>query len=412
MSTLTASPVIERSTLLDGIRGFALMGIVGANFGVLSMWIFMSPEMQAALPGARFDPIIGFLHSVFIEGKFYSIFSLLFGIGFGIFLEKGTSAMKRYMRRMLILAVIGALHLRLIWEGDILLLYALLGLLLPLFRKLRDRTLLVFACVLILMPVALDAITVYTDGAFYPARSLTAHAKARAVEEGFTPDTPFTVLSDGGLSEFRRYQSIGWLWRIQHLVASNRLPKVLGIFLIGLWVARRGIHCDPSAHIPLLRKVAWFGVLVALPISIFRWWSGERLSHLPDVQTLINSITYALSVIPMALAYSAAIALLWRRAFVSRVLKVLAPAGRMALTNYLIQSVAGQLLFTGMGLGLGARVTPVIFESLALGVFAVQLIYSHIWMKHFNYGPMEWIWRVLTYGRRMPMHSMVARISI
>src|SRR5690606_7237680 len=170
MSTLTASPVIERSTLLDGIRGFALMGIVGANFGVLSMWIFMSPEMQAALPGARFDPIIGFLHSVFIEGKFYSIFSLLFGIGFGIFLEKGTSAMKRYMRRMLILAVIGALHLRLIWEGDILLLYAMLVLLLPLFRKLRDRTLLVFACVLILLPVALDTITVFTDGAFFPAR--------------------------------------------------------------------------------------------------------------------------------------------------------------------------------------------------------------------------------------------------
>ena len=129
------NPATHRAELLDALRGFALFGVVYSNFAGLANWFGLSPEQRAALPGAVLDAPLEWFHAVLIDGRFYSIFSLLFGIGFGFFLEKGSDGLLRFYRRMFILLVIGWLHLRYLWNGDILFLYALLGMLLPLFRK-------------------------------------------------------------------------------------------------------------------------------------------------------------------------------------------------------------------------------------------------------------------------------------
>jgi uncharacterized protein len=400
-----SAPAVERAQLLDALRGFALLGIVLANYAGLSYWVFLPQEEQAQLPGAFLDATMNAFHFVFIEGKFYSIFSLLFGIGFGFFLLKGTEAMPRFMRRMLVLALIGGMHMRFLWEGDILFLYAVLGMLLPMFRHMRDRTLVITAAFLLLSPIALDAITVLSDGRFAPAAPIHAAGLAEDKSYGFEDGIPAHYVPDGGWKEFMVWQHGGWIWRIDGLIATHRIPKVFALFLLGLWVARKGIFRDPSAHRALLRKVALIGAIVGLPCSVLLWWSELHFGHVPAPIGLVHTAAYAFSVVPLALAYASCFALLWTGGRAQRALHLLAPAGRMALTNYLMQTIIALALFTGMGLGWGARVSPITFESLAVGVFIFQVLYSHWWLKRFHFGPMEWAWRSLTYGKVMGMRK-------
>jgi uncharacterized protein len=121
---------------------------------------------------------------------------------------------------------------------------------------------------------------------------------------------------------------------------------------------------------------------------------------------VVHTVGYALGVVPLALAYASAFALLWSRDRWRRRLLVLAPMGRMALTNYLMQTVIAILLFTGVGLGWGSHVSAITFEALAFAVFVVQVLWSRWWLSRFQFGPMEWLWRSLTYGRVMPMRRV------
>lgn len=162
MKTDKLSPVksSERFIILDALRGFALLGIAMANFPEFSLYTFMSAEDTAALPLSGADRLLRYLLYFFVDGKFYTIFSLLFGIGFSIIVEnitrKGGNALFVFYRRMIVLALIGIVHLMFIWSGDILLLYALLGMLLPPLRKLSNRSLLTGAFVLLFIPVVVD----------------------------------------------------------------------------------------------------------------------------------------------------------------------------------------------------------------------------------------------------------------
>ncbi|MEP6713196.1 MAG: hypothetical protein ABJA37_12300, partial [Ferruginibacter sp.] len=144
----TASPVLqnERADILDILRGFALLGVMLDNLFGFTGWGFLTPAQRQVLPTWHADAILAFSELSFVNGKFYSLFSLLFGIGFSIILmrnqQKGINPLKIFYRRLFILLIIGAGHLFLLWEGDILFLYALIGMLLPLFRKCSDKTLL------------------------------------------------------------------------------------------------------------------------------------------------------------------------------------------------------------------------------------------------------------------------------
>ena len=400
-----SAPASQRTDLLDALRGFALFGVAWSNYAVFAYWIFLSEEAMASLPGAWLDEPLEVFHSLFIDGKFYSIFSLLFGVGFGFFLEKGNDGVARFIRRLLILLGIGWLHLRYLWAGDILFLYAAMGLLLPLFRKVSERALVITATVLLLAPVAIDAARVLSHGGFDPARGMRTLMHARDAELGSNVFEDMVKAPDGGLAEFNAAASRSWLFRLQDLLESSRLPKVLGLFLIGLWVARRKLFADPSRHRALLKRACILGFAVGLPFSVLRWWSETYLEHLPEAEGLIATIGYTLGVVPLAIAYASGFALLWTSDRWRMRLQLLAPMGRMALTNYLMQTVLGIVLFTGIGLGWGMRVSSVGFESIAVLVFFLELGWSIWWLKHFRFGPMEWVWRSLTYGKWMPMRK-------
>lgn len=398
-----SAPAADRSQLLDALRGFALFGVVWSNYAVFSYWVFMDPAVKATLPGSGLDGVLGFFHAVFIDGKFYSIFSLLFGIGFGFFLTKGAEGLKRFYLRILILLLIGWLHLRYLWAGDILFLYALLGLLLPLFRNLSERLLLGLAAVLILCPIAVDAVVVLTESRIDPVKPLERLLEARDAELGYTTFDAMLAVPDGGWREFLIQNDRTWLFRFEHLVMTNRAPKVLGLFLLGLWVARRKLFVDPSTHTALLRRICIGGFALGLPFNVLMWWSHEHLPGMDDPMALVSTAAYALGVVPLAMAFASGFALLWINEGWRQRLLALAPMGRMALTNYLMQTFIALALFTGMGLGLGTRSSAVMFEVMALAVFIMQIFWSKWWLRRFRFGPFEWAWRCLTYGKVLPM---------
>lgn len=400
-----SQPTTQRADLLDALRGFALFGVVFSNFAMLSFWLFTSPEEKAALPGARFDPWVDVFHGLLIDGKFYSIFSMLFGIGFGFFLEKGHDGLWRFYRRMLVLLVIGWLHMRYLWEGDILFLYASLGLFLPLFRKVSDRALIIIATVLLLSPIAIDAATVMTDGYSDPGARRRDLALAADAQLGVSEGSINDMVPNGGLHEFVLYMKGAWLWRMEHILGSNRIPKVLAMFLIGLWVSRRKLFLRQKESRVLLRRLCFLGLALGLPASFLMWWSNEHLERLPNAEGLIATVGYAFGVVPLALAYAAGFTLLWSKESWQRWLRKLAPMGRMALTNYLMQTIIGLTLFTGMGFGCGTRVSSITFEGIAIMLFFLELAWSMWWLKRFQFGPFEWLWRSLTYGKVMPMRK-------
>lgn len=395
----------ERFIILDALRGLALFGICLANFPEFSLYTFQSPEVVAAMPTAGMDRVVRFFQYVFIDGKFYSLFSLLFGIGFSIMMshsmEKGRDGLAVFCRRMGILALIGLLHLMLLWSGDILLLYALTGLLLPLFRNVPDRKLLAMAAVLVFCPVLMDALKVLSGYRFDLAAPVGGAVRYFNGLSGITDANFGRWLVDGEhYSDVLKFTLSGAFIRIQELLEGNRVFKVLGLFLLGLYVGRKGIYASLETRRELLKKVCRCGFLAGLPLSFL--YAAHAL-HLLGGGPVAGAFLYAVSVIPLSLAYAAVFCLWFLRRREALLFRALAAPGRMALSNYIGQSVLGMILFYGIGFRLGASLGLVQVEWIASAVFLFQMLLSRVWLKFCLFGPLEWGWRMLTYGKRLQL---------
>lgn len=395
------SPVksTERFIILDALRGFALLGIAMANFPEFSLYTFMSAEDAAALPFSATDKWTHYLLYLFIDGKFYTIFSLLFGIGFSIILKnvtrRGGNAMSVFYRRMIILASIGLLHLLFIWSGDILLLYALLGMILPFFRKLSDRSLLILAAMLLFIPVIIDFLceTTHTN----LSTTVVQMQQMYCARFGITNENFAYWLRDASsYKEVFQFLIQGAWVRMQEFIDGNRYFKVMGLFIIGFYIGRQHLYAYLGEKKDWLKKVFVRGAFIGLPVSILYAYSALN-SH-PWGHS-IHSLFYFFGVYPMAFAYMAGISILWLKFPHLSVFRWLASPGRMALSNYIGQSVMGILIFYGIGLGLGAGIGLTLVVILAACIWFMQAIFSRIWLHYCQFGLLEWIWRMLTYGK-------------
>jgi len=388
----------QRHVILDALRGLALMGIALANFPEFALWTFLGSEEQAAMPTANIDEIVRFLQYMLVDGKFYTIFSILFGIGFSLILAR--HGRRLFVRRMLLLVIIGFLHLMFIWSGDILLLYAIGGLLLTLFVGLSDRSLLILALSLILIPVGLDALTEFAGidfaAPFYQA--WWSEAEAQGINEANFASWLRDADSYGQMFSFLIQGAYERLWEF---VEGHRLPKVVGLFILGYLVGKHRLFARLQ-ELPL-RKVFFWVALVGIPTSLLYAWSAT--SGHPWGRT-VHSLLYAVSVIPQALVYIIGICLLYLRSPKASPFQWLAAPGRMALSCYILQSLIGIMLFYGLGFGLGTSFGLVHIELTALAVFLVQIVVCSLWFRYFRFGPLEWLWRMLTYGRYFPITSL------
>lgn len=411
MQLTTPLQQTERAAILDVLRGIAILGILLNNIYSFSGYGMLTDEMRELnFSTFNLDQLLNLLQIIFVEGKFYTLFSLLFGIGFSIFLlrgeAKGINPLKIFYPRLIILAVIGFLHLYFIWFGDILLLYALIGLVLPLFRKCSNRTLITWAVVLILCPILIDIIKVATGWSAFPV--FIPLAMPTDIENGITEDNWRTLLfnEDSGFKEWGIMQDTGYIYRYADLIESNRFFKVLGIFILGLYVGRNRIYSNLGQYKPLLKKVRKWGFIIGLPFSIAMGIFEGDDHYVPmHWEGLFDTVSYAFGVVPLSLAYTATIALLWNRKNNNSRLRYFAPAGRMALTNYILQTVVGSFLFYAAGFGLGQEFGLVYVFLIALAIYIFQILYSTLWLKYFQYGPLEWIWRMLTYRKWLPIRK-------
>ena len=399
---MNSSPTSERIHALDVLRGVAVAGILFANVLVFFGLFAMPPDRAAALPTASRDAVVLFVEKVLVDGKFYSVFSLLFGIGFGLQLARGgEAALPRFRRRLRILLAIGALHAFLIWGGDILMLYALLGFTLPWFARKTNRALLRWTVILFAVPTALYVamLTVWTIVASVAPPPSQADA---GVPAGIL--TYFEAMGRGGVKDAFMGNLVFVAIRWADLIATVRFPKVLGMFVLGLMIVRTGLAQAPSDHRATLVRWSLLGWGVGLPMNVIAVLAFHRWPYLPpSLGGFLGVVTQAVGVPMLALGYAATVALLVVHR--QRLVNVFAPVGRMALTNYLMHSIICVVLSYGFGLGLWWRIGASAAMAIAAAIIVVQIPLSAWWLSRYRYGPVEWIWRRLAYGQPLELSA-------
>jgi uncharacterized protein len=393
-SRLGPVTLTERVHLLDVLRGMALFGIIASNMrafnGPIDAYLdssLMWQELENRIAQAFID--------IFISSKFITLFSLLFGIGFAVQMERadacGLTKPTFYLRRLAVLLLLGVAHMYLLWWGDILTAYALMGFLLFLFRRKSQRQLLWWSAGLYCWPYILIAafLAVSLAGAQVPpAPTATSEELQRVI----------TVYSTGTYGEiFQERLKDSFIASAFLLFFS---PHFLGIFVFGMWLWRTGMVRNVAAHIPTLRRCLWWGLFLGLSlnaVSVAIQEIGRPNSVAP--LGLFKELLAGLAIPALSLFYACGLALLFQREEWRRRLQPFSAMGRTALTNYLLQTVIATTLFYSHGFGLFGQVGPLAGLGVSILIYAFQVVASVAWMRRFSFGPVEWLWRTLTYGR-------------
>ncbi len=371
----------ERYLALDVLRGISLLGVLLVNLlTVFRISLFQHMLTFHTHPGWA-NRVTDILVAAFLESKSFDLFSLCFGIGVALQAERcgnyGVSSTRFLMRRFLVLFAFGLFHMVVIWNGDILALYAVCGLLLLPFLRLPARWLAVCGAAAI-------ALTLIVPFGYFipPEEALRAHA-AQATR----------IYAGGSFGEILAFRWQETRQFIAPLLLAT-LPKVLGIMLLGAAIWRSGVLQQPSAHRRVLRAAA-IGAGAAgaaiTAVSVYSASAGRPVA-------LPGPIVQMGSDMPLALAYGAALLLWLTPARPVQLALPVAAAGRMALTNYLVQSVVLSLIFYGCGLGLFGRLGPATAALIGLGLFAFQVAASQAWLRRYRFGPFVWLWCSMTYG--------------
>jgi len=419
MKEIAVGPVSagERIELLDVLRGFALSGVLLANMTWFTGTTFMPPEVLAERPLALIDGMLEYGLRFFVRDKFITIFAFLFGLGFAVQLiraeESSTRVERVYVRRLLALLAIGVAHGMLLWEGDILIYYAITGFVLVLFRRASDRTLLrtglglIIATPLIVTGGLVQLPPLLTDGAVSP------DAFFRRTAQQLNP-VMFSAIANGSYMDVVHANIRFFMEAWVRPVGWVSCLLALGKFLLGFLAGRRRYFQQLEQHLPLARRLLLWGLVlgllgntVSVLLAVF-----TQLQVLPRISwwRVVALPFTAIGIPALSLAYVAGLSILFtRRDAWRRRLEWFSPIGRMALTNYLTQSLVGVLLFYGgVGFGLYRLIGTTLYIPLVVGILVAQRHFSVWWLARYRFGPAEWLWRTLTYGARQPMQRSVA----
>lgn len=382
----------ERIDMLDAIRGFALFGIL-----LMNLEAFSGPILQAMTGiDARLEGVDrwsdAFIY-IFVQGKFWTLFSTLFGVGFAVMYERlqarGGDFQAMYRRRLWALLAFGLMHALLIWEGDILLTYALAGFAFLYFFGKSGPPNIISIVLLYTAPLLLIGLS----GIFAP------------VSETGSRDLLAQISKESAVMAHGSYADV-LQWRLQELPGTMAfnvifLPMVIAMFALGARLYRTGKVTPPVSF-----SAAAFGKALLL------WFAGLAVILLsvgvaPEVNPLAGGPVFAkvfvlnaIGSLLMCLGYFFTFRSLWPLPRMQRLFGKLAPLGRMALSNYLAHSIICTLVFYGYGLGYYQQLPRVWHIPFALALIALQAFFSAWWLKRFSMGPAEYLWRWLTYGKR------------
>lgn len=394
----------ERAVLLDVLRGIALFGILTIN-----IYIFANPSWAMGLDNSTqgLDRAVEFGITWFAQAKFYSLFSFLFGVGFAVQMrneQRGDAGFAaRYLRRALALFCFGLAHVIFLWEGDILILYSLVGLLLLAFRDVSDKALKRWIVGLIGIPflLVLGLFLLIVLVRLVPGVDVKFSEAEKEAIAGMVKETEKAIHEAQSTTYVRAMGHRLLQYLLYTIVMATVAPVILGMFLIGLMVGRRRIPQNPEEHRLLIRRTAIVGMTCGLLLGGFVALATLYFPLITAFPALFINNMLAGPV--LALGYAATITLIYIRTGPALWTKPLAAAGRMPLTNYLSQSVICTSIFAGYAGGMIGQVSPSGLLGIAIAIYSCQLVVSMIWLSVFRIGPMEWLWRTITYGKLQPM---------
>jgi uncharacterized protein len=399
----------ERILTLDILRGVAIFGILLVNMGIFA-YPFLGYQIMGGSPwDDTTSKITEHLIRFLAEGKFYSLFSLLFGIGIMLQYQRAESRNRRftpyYLRRIGVLLIIGLLHALLLWMGDILTLYALCGFALLLFIHRKAKTILVWAVISLALPVLL------VFGIFLLMQfAMSVPEAAAEIEQQVEGQRAFaTWLIEGAYAAYRD-GSFGEIFVFRAIefgivLASGIFwfPNVFAMMLIGFYMMKKDFLTRMLTDARFTRKLFLVFLLIGIPVNVLYAVSYALMDPIrTNIWYLVTYFTFGLSGMTLSLAYASGIILLLGPGRWQKFGNSLAAVGRMALTNYLMQSVICTTLFYSYGFGLYGSVGPAQGVGITILIFGLQLYISPRWLRHFHYGPIEWLWRSITYREIQP----------
>lgn len=403
----------QRIQELDVLRGIALFGVLTMNF----LWIGgpgvgITESQAAALPTAQLDHYAYWGGRWLIGDKANTVFATLFGLGFYLQMQRGAGKPgfeARYRRRLAWLLVFGILNMFLLWVGDILHLYALAGFLLLTMRRWTTRGLVIFGVIAAVYSDKLQELIVSTLN--LPV----------ATAEGYYTDAGIiarqSVLGSGDYADITSYWGqftlLDW---IASGVMVAWIIYALGRFALGAAIGRSGILDDVSRYLPLLRKIAWVAIPAGLLLGfVIRMLYTQAWAPLGESESLVNlaRILRSPAALILAAGYCAGIVVALHKPWGRRLFGVFGAVGQMALTNYLMQGFLYAFVLYGspLGLGLAGEIGAFPMVLICIAFFAAQTVFSHWWLAHFRFGPIEWLWRALTYGERPAFRRLPAGVA-
>lgn len=394
----------RRIASLDVLRVVALLGIFLMNIEAMNSTLVRGSsgiDPQLSGPDLWLDALV----YVLVQGKFHPLFSILFGMGFALMLDRadaaGGNGVAVYLRRTLVLLLIGLAHALLLWPGDILVSYALMALPLLLFRHTPASRLWRWALALCGGWLVLLWLLGFAAGSAAGTGQWVAEAQAELARWDAAQRQAF------GFGSYAEATAQRWadLRRVLKDLPMHLLDQ-LGLFVFGAWAVRSGVVRDPSAHLPLLRGGLGAGLGLGGALMLLSAWRWPQLPALLTAGDASALMLVQLAQWLMCLGYASAIVLSLQGPSLPRWAGWLAPAGRMALSNYLLQSLLAAGVFHGYGLGMFEQVSRSAQVLLVLLVFAAQVLVSHWWLARFRFGPVEWLWRWASYASRPPMRRV------
>ncbi len=385
----------ERIQFIDVVRGMALFGILAANMRAFFAPVDVYDRIGVLFPG-RADVIAQWFVLAFIQGKFISIFSFLFGMGFAIQMSraeaKGARFMSFYPRRLLALALFGLIHGIVVWSGDILLTYAFSGAILLLFRNRQQKTLLWWAGGLFLLPIVASSVYLAVYFSRWHRPSMDPKPPDMAMIHHVVE-----IYARGTVRQIMAQNWVEW---------KHELPTTLfaiyatALFLLGMWVWRAGIVQHLDDYEPVFRRIRAWCLPIGAVISIY---VASVMVWLPPGKVSLWGFFAGILWLPgshiLAAGYVSGLAVLFLREDWQRRLAPFAAVGRMALTDYLMQSVFFTVFFYHYTTGLFGRIGPAWGLLLTVVFYSLQVAFSNWWLERYRFGPMEWLWRGMTYGK-------------
>jgi uncharacterized protein len=411
--TTAAAPVSpsERILALDVIRGFALLGIFVMNMPGFNTSFFQGADGTHLWP-EWWDRTAEVARDVLFSGKFNSMFSMLFAVGFILQLERLESrdpqhAKAIYLRRIGWLFVFGVIHACVFWTGDVLHMYALFGLVLLALRRIPEKWLWGLFGICFLYPVASGLYRMWTIGPQELQQLLALLNQWQASNDAAYGTGSFLVAAREHAREM-----------LFTYTEPRFVPRLLGFYVqlfitmvLGLILGRRHFFENAGSQLHLCKRIQWTALAIgAITGAIYAYRLITVTNPLaPSVFGIVANVSYGVCRVAIMAFYVTTIVRAVHTDVWRRWLAPMATVGRMPLTNYLLQTLIATFIFYGWGLGFWGQAGPALDLVLAIGIFfLIQVPLSHVWLHHFSMGPTEYLWRLLTYGRASLRRRVVA----